>query len=604
MRLALWIHPRDEIENLLEWGRFFSEQFSLELCVFFSGPRQSSPEIRALNPDERAQNSNLGKIPITLLCHQITGTNQFQLLNEFCTEHKFELLISAARGREEIASLVEDSLKQNWTDILPCPTLTLRGNLPDFKRKFRLAIGLKNHVQCLSLLEFARDWMEKNPDLQVEIFHVISHNNDEAKELGKKTLQDLINKAKIPSSTLLRISRSVVYGEDISHAITTHCNADFGLILVGSSTTTRLHRLLFHSFKEEDLYSRANAGVGVFSRSGGKVVKVQKPVVEHFREILPVLERQDRLSLYEELDQKSKSNIDFFTLIVLSSLIASLGLLQNSPAIIIGAMLVAPLMTPMLGAGLGLVQGNVILVKHAVVAIGNGFLLAMLIGIFVGAVVPGDGLSHEVLSRTSPNVLDLFVALVSGIAAAYSTARPGLMGALPGVAIAAALVPPLASAGICLARAQTALGFGAASLFGINLIAIILASAGTLHLLGVKPPEDNRSLRLWSRRAVEVLLILSLVISFPLTIRLYQQLSPSSVSQFTKLQEKWPDGSRIRSMKVDHRNPNLLRLDLETEKPLDKKRARKLQTLLNKHFGRPMEVEIRQQIVVRVGPLQ
>lgn len=604
MRLALWIHPRDEIENLLEWGRFFSEQFGLELCVFFSGPRQSSPEIRALNPDERAQNSNLSKIPITLTCHQVTGTNQFQLLGEFFTEHKFHLLISGARGREEIASLVEDSLKQSWTDILPCPTFTLRGNLPVFKNKFRLAIGLKNHAQCLSLLEFTRDWMEKNPDLQVEVFHIISHDNDEAKELGKKTLQDLINKAKISSNTLLRISRSIVYGEDISHAITTHCDSNFELILVGSSTTTRLHRLLFHSFKEEDLYSRTNAGVGVFSRSGGKVVKVQKPVVEHFREILPVLERQDRLSLYEELDQKSKSNIDFFTLIVLSSLIASLGLLQNSPAIIIGAMLVAPLMTPMLGAGLGLVQGNVILVKNAVVAIGNGFLLAMLIGVFVGAVVPGDGLSQEVLSRTSPNVLDLFVALVSGIAAAYSTARPGLMGALPGVAIAAALVPPLASAGICLARAQTTLGVGAASLFGINLIAIILASAGTLHVLGVKPPEDNKPLRLWSRRAVEVLLILSLVISFPLTIRLYQQLNPSSVSQFTRLQREWPDNSRIRSMKVDHRNPNLLYLDIETETPLDKKGARELQALLNKHFQRPMELEIRQQIVVRMGPLQ
>ena len=103
------------------------------------------------------------------------------------------------------------------------------------------------------------------------------------------------------------------------------------------------------------------------------------------------------------------------------------------------------------------------------------------------------------MARTEPNILDLLVALFSGIAAAYSTARPGLMGALPGVAIAAALVPPIASAGIALALGRSSQALGAASLFGVNLILIILASAFTLYCMGVRSTPEEPSQRVWAK---------------------------------------------------------------------------------------------------------
>ncbi|MBT3783371.1 DUF389 domain-containing protein, partial [bacterium] len=178
--------------------------------------------------------------------------------------------------------------------------------------------------------------------------------------------------------------------------------------------------------------------------------------------------------------------------------------------------------------------------------------------------------------------------------------RPGLMGALPGVAIAAALVPPLASAGICLARSETALGVGAASLFGINLIAIILASAATLYCLGVKPPDLKKPLRLWARRAVEVLLIVALVISFPLTIRLFQQINPASTSQIHELHAIWPQTSTLKTIEIPRDTPDQIILNIDTSQPLTSEQIKELHTLLVKYYKRTLKLEVRQTIVAHI----
>ena len=107
-------------------------------------------------------------------------------------------------------------------------------------------------------------------------------------------------------------------------------------------------------------------------------------------------------------------------------------------------MLVAPLMTPLLGLGLALVQGNAMLAKISVRSVFLGVCVTLLIGALIGLVIPGfDQPTPEMLARGGPSLLDLFVAFASGLAAAYASSRPGLLAALPGVAIAAALKLPL-----------------------------------------------------------------------------------------------------------------------------------------------------------------
>jgi uncharacterized hydrophobic protein (TIGR00271 family) len=169
---------------------------------------------------------------------------------------------------------------------------------------------------------------------------------------------------------------------------------------------------------------------------------------------LPTLEARDRIDLFDRLQVGARWNIDFIMMICLSTAIASLGLIQNSTAVVIGAMVVAPLMTPLIGAGLALVQGNTIFFRDSLKAMAFGIGAALLISLFIGFLVPMEQLTPELLARGAPTIIDLGVAFLSGAAAAYAVARPSLLGALAGVAIAAALVPPLATVGISLTAAE------------------------------------------------------------------------------------------------------------------------------------------------------
>ena len=158
------------------------------------------------------------------------------------------------------------------------------------------------------------------------------------------------------------------------------------------------------------------------------------------------------------------------------------------------------------------------------------------------------------MARTEPNILDLLVALFSGIAAAYSTARPGLMGALPGVAIAAALVPPIASAGIALALGRSSQALGAASLFGVNLILIILASAFTLYCMGVRSTPEEPSQRVWAKRTIQFLLLVTLVMCFPLGTKMISKISIERVDIKERVISSLPYNSELLDLAFEYRN--------------------------------------------------
>jgi uncharacterized hydrophobic protein (TIGR00271 family) len=167
--------------------------------------------------------------------------------------------------------------------------------------------------------------------------------------------------------------------------------------------------------------------------------------------------RDDRERLARELREGTRPSAEFILFMMLATSLACIGLLQNSPAVIIGAMLVAPLMTPLLGAGLSMVQGNLPLLRAAVHAIAVGVTLSFLLGATVGVVVNLNDklflggefqLTGEMIARSHPNLLDPIVGLVAGLAAGFSIGRDKKVGALAGVAIAASLVPPIATSGL------------------------------------------------------------------------------------------------------------------------------------------------------------
>ena len=242
------------------------------------------------------------------------------------------------------------------------------------------------------------------------------------------------------------------------------------------------------------------------------------------RRLVPPIDREDRIRLYEQLVGTSKPNFDFFFFVFLSGVIATLGLLIDSPAVIIGAMLLAPLMSPIIGVGLASVTGNPTLFWPSISAVLRGAALAILLAIALTwlnsqlpfiAVHPAE-LNREILARTRPSPIDLAIALAGGLAAAYALASPHLSAALPGVAIATALMPPLCTIGIGIAFARLDIAGGAFLLFLTNTVTIAFAAMLAFFILGFAPQTSNNRL-LGLPRGLLVAAMITIVLLAPLT---------------------------------------------------------------------------------------
>jgi len=243
-----------------------------------------------------------------------------------------------------------------------------------------------------------------------------------------------------------------------------------------------------------------------------------------------------RTEVLEELDQASSPGFDFFLLVVLSCSIATFGLITDSAAVIIGAMLVAPLMSPILGLSLASVAGKQRMFRRAGGALVEGVLVAVVLSALLAwltHVLPFDILiviPGEVMARTRPSPFDLGIALAGGAAAAYALAQPRISAALPGVAIATALMPPVCTVGIGIALGNSQVALGAALLFLTNLAAISLAGIVVFAALGFRPQNIRDT---WHRipRSLFVSAGLVLVTAVPLVILTLRLVAQAQLSQ-------------------------------------------------------------------------
>ena len=237
----------------------------------------------------------------------------------------------------------------------------------------------------------------------------------------------------------------------------------------------------------------------------------------------PLLVREDRVALAERVRSSSAVDADFVVMMTLAAALASLGLMQGSTAVVIGAMLVAPLMGPLLGAGLSVTQGNLKLFRDSFVSIGLGVGIGFGVSVLVGLLNPGYEPSLEIEARGNPDLLDLGIALASGMAAAYAQGRPNVASSLAGVAIAAALVPPLAVVGVALTSGHPAIAANAAILLMTNLVAIMLGAGWVFRMLGVRVAKAEEEGPAWARRAVILLVMSAMMLSAPLFLNMIKQ---------------------------------------------------------------------------------
>ena len=205
---------------------------------------------------------------------------------------------------------------------------------------------------------------------------------------------------------------------------------------------------------------------------------------------IPLFSRASKaqyIALFTNLREESRLSPTFMILLILSTMIATFGLFINSASIIIGAMLLAPLMQPIVSLSMGVLRQDEDLELNGAKTITVGVLAVLTTAALIALFIPIERLTGEMSARLSPTILDLFVAIVSGMAAAYVKSNEKILGSLAGVAIAVALVPPLAVAGIGLGWGEWNMFYTSFLLFITNLVGIVFAAAFTFAMLGFSP---------------------------------------------------------------------------------------------------------------------
>ena len=224
-------------------------------------------------------------------------------------------------------------------------------------------------------------------------------------------------------------------------------------------------------------------------------------------------ERADDATISKRLIGGAKIKGPALVILILSMFIASIGLNMNSTAVVIGAMLISPLMGPILATGFGFATLNFTVVKSGILRLSLQITIAVLASALYFYISPVQTATSELLARTEPNIFDVFIAIFGGLAGIIGQTRKTLDNVIPGVAIATALMPPLCTAGYGLANGNWNYFFGASYLFFINAFFIFFASF--IVLKGVYSLPFHKQAEEVNRRNQLIFLVIGLIMAIP-----------------------------------------------------------------------------------------
>jgi uncharacterized hydrophobic protein (TIGR00271 family) len=313
-----------------------------------------------------------------------------------------------------------------------------------------------------------------------------------------------------------------------------------------------------------------------------------------------------------ELSLASSPGFDFFVFITLSSVIATFGLITDSAAVIIGAMLVAPLMSPIIGMGMASITGDSRLLSNSISSFVRGALLSVLLASLLtlsNTYLPFISLQElpkEVLVRVRPTPIDLGIALAGGMAAAYALSIPHLSAALPGVAIATALMPPLCTIGVGIALEQWDIAGGAFLLFITNSVTIAFSAALVFFLLGFGPTEKNEKRKL--PRNLILAAIVTIALMFPLSIlsvQFFQEAAEDRLINSVVEGEVYNiNGSELVELIIARDGDTLnMNITIRTSTKLRYEQVVALQQAIVEGLDRPVSLALNQVFAERLDPL-
>jgi uncharacterized hydrophobic protein (TIGR00271 family) len=292
--------------------------------------------------------------------------------------------------------------------------------------------------------------------------------------------------------------------------------------------------------------------------------------------------------LFMMMRESAKATPAYLTLMVLSTLLAAFGLFANSIPVVIGAMILAPLMGPIISMSLGTLRQdeNLMIDSGRSIAIGTG--LALLCAMLIAWFIPLNHINSEIAARISPTLLDLGVAVVSGIAGAYAHARAEVAKSLAGVAIAVALVPPLAVAGIGLGWFDLTVFFGAFLLYLTNLVGIVLAALITFMILGYSPFHR-------AKRGLMLTLVMVAILAVPLAFGFERMVAENNVLRQLDGQEI--AGVKLVDVNVRPRDPVIISLTMVSKTPVDHAVMDEVKQEIERRLQQPVVLEIAVRVV-------
>lgn len=385
-----------------------------------------------------------------------------------------------------------------------------------------------------------------------------------------------------------RVSKRVVLADDVITGIKEALDASPDLIILGIKRSGIVRRFSSQGIADKLVNSNPGPAIAVVQSAIPLSSQFGRWLDQVLRGKVPQLPRDQRISLVERIQRSSQWDFDFILLICMSTLIAAGGLILDSGPVVIGAMLVAPLMTPLLGTGLSITQGNRILFRGTLLTVMRGFLVAFVISFLIGKLA-ADDVTSEMTRRGSPRVLDILVAMVGGIAAAYASGRPNLLSALPGVAIAASLVPPIATSGISASLYDFTLAGNSALLFFTNIIAIILGTWIAFRAVGIRSMHEHGEFDRWTAGATTALLVLTI------SLGIYESTMPARKSDLLQSrlnQLAAKDQWTCTDTSSDHVNgKRVVTVYLESPKPMPAARLDEIRAAVKDAYERPPAVK-------------
>jgi uncharacterized hydrophobic protein (TIGR00271 family) len=311
--------------------------------------------------------------------------------------------------------------------------------------------------------------------------------------------------------------------------------------------------------------------------------ETRKELIKRSLPVLPRASTEQFQDLFKVLRESSLISTPFMVMMILSTLIATFGLFANSSPVIIGAMILAPVISPIVSFSMGMVRYDVPMLKESFITITAGTLVSLAFAAIVSLIIPLKVLTPEIEARLSPTLLDMGIAVSSGIAAAYAHSNEGIAKSLAGVAIAVALVPPLAVSGIGIGWWDWDVFSGAILLYATNLAGIILFGGLTFLLLGFAPFKR-------AKMGLVYTLIIVVLVAVPLSLSFDRIMQEASITR--ALEGTTIDNVVLRDVQIRFGKQMVVSLRLVGPEALEPERIQSIKEEIEDKINQPVVLEV------------